>query len=76
MALSSQSAGFVDPDRVYTLPAFYRDSGISKSRAREARLMGHPLPVVAIGRRRFVHGRAGIEWMMQLAKIAVSKAAR
>jgi hypothetical protein len=67
--LSPQTPGFVDPDRIYSQPAWYRDSGISKSRTREAGLMGHRLPTIAIGRRRFVHGKSGIEWMLKLAEI-------
>jgi hypothetical protein len=69
-SLSPQSVGYIDPDRVYSLPAFYRDSGMTKSRVREARLMGHPLPTIAIGRRRLVHGRSGIEWILKLAELS------
>jgi hypothetical protein len=67
---------FVDPDRLYALRGFYEASGISPSRAREARLMGYPLPTVDIGKRKWVQGSAGIEWMLKLAEIMPARMAK
>lgn len=56
------------PDALYPRDAFVRASGISKTRIREARLMGLPLPVVHVGKRQFVRGRDGIDWILALAE--------
>jgi hypothetical protein len=67
--LSQTSAGYIDPSRIYTVQGFYRDSGISKSRAREARLMGHPAPFKSIGRRKYIVGHDGVAWMLKLTEL-------
>ena len=59
----------IDPDFLYTYNGFIRCSGITKSRIREARLQGIPLPSINVGRRIFVPGARAIEFIETLAKL-------
>lgn len=70
-----QPAKYVDPGRLYSYRGFQIDSGISQTRIREARLMGHPLPVLKIGRRSYVRGGEAIEWMEKLAELTAQQKA-
>jgi hypothetical protein len=56
------------PDALYPISAFIRASGVSKTRIREARLMGDPLPTLEYGKRLFVKGDSGIEWILRRAE--------
>jgi hypothetical protein len=66
-AARATDTGPICPDRVYPLSAFIRTSGISKTRLREARLMGLPLPQFSLGKREYVRGHEAIAWMEQLS---------
>lgn len=57
----------IRPDAVYPLDAWTRFTGVSKSRQREARQMGLPLPTFALGKRLYVRGHEGIAWMEELS---------
>ena len=63
------------PRRIYPRDAFVRASGISKSRLREARLMGCPLPVISLGRRQTVRGADAVQWIEQLATLMAEREA-
>ena len=67
----------IRPDTLYPLAAFTRASGVSKTKMREARLMGLPLPVLECGKRLYVRGAEGIAWIERLAeKLAEVEAAK
>jgi len=76
MATSTRTpSSYIAPERLYSLPGFMRCSGIAKYRIREARLQGLKLPVVPVGKRHFVRGADGIEFILKLAELtARSKA--
>ena len=60
---------FIDPHRLYTLHGFQQDAGISPTRIREARRNGVVLPKLKVGRRVFVRGVDGIEYIERLATL-------
>ncbi len=57
------------PFVLYTYSGFIRCSGISKTRIREARLMGHPLATIKVGKRLYVRGSDGIAFVETLATL-------
>ena len=59
------------PERLYPLRAFQEASGIGSTRMREGRLAGIHLPTINVGRRKFVQGESGIEYIKQLATLTV-----
>jgi hypothetical protein len=67
----------IRPDVLYPLQAFIRASGVSKTKMREARLMGLPLPVLELGKRLYVRGAEGIAWIealsVRLAEVETAK---
>jgi hypothetical protein len=58
---------FIDPDRVYSLSRFIRDSGLSQTRIQFAKHDGIDLKMVECGRRKFVRGADGIDFILRLA---------
>lgn len=72
----AESTSALDPRCLYPLSAFIRTSGISKSRLREARLMGHPLPTINVGKRVFVRGSDAIAFVEKLAELSAPTAGR
>lgn len=54
---------FIAPERLYTLRGFYEASGISQTRVREARLHGITLPMLSVGKRKFVRGSDAIAYI-------------
>lgn len=58
---------FIAPERLYTLRGFYEASGISQTRVREARLRGIELPMLSVGKRKFVRGYDAIAYIERLA---------
>ena len=58
---------FIAPERLYTLRGFYEASGISQTRVREARFRGTELPMLCVGRRKFVRGYDAIAYIERLA---------
>lgn len=58
---------FIAPERLYTLRGFYEASGISQTRMREARLRGIELPMLSVGKRKFVRGYDAIAYIEILA---------
>ncbi len=58
---------FIAPERLYTLRGFYEASGISQTRVREARLRGIALPMLTVGKRKFVRGHDAIAYIERLA---------
>lgn len=63
------NTSFLAPERLYTYPGFITSSGISKSRIREARLMGIPLVTMKVGKRLYVRGSDGIAFIETLAAL-------
>ncbi|MEO1497866.1 MAG: hypothetical protein AAFV43_12020 [Planctomycetota bacterium] len=65
----AEETSFIDPNRLYTYVGFIKASGVAKSRIREARLRGIQLETINAGRRKFVPGRCGIEFIERLAAL-------
>ena len=63
---------FIAPERLYTLKGFRAASGISATRIREARKAGILLPMLDVGRRKFVRGADAIAYLERLAKQTAS----
>ena len=60
---------FIDPDCLYALRGFWAASGISPTRIREAKRVGIELPTLEVGKRKFVRGHCGIEFIERLAEL-------
>ena len=59
---------FIAPERLYTLRGFYEASGISQTRMRERHaLRGIELPMLSVGKRKFVRGYDAIAYIEILA---------
>jgi hypothetical protein len=58
---------FIAPERLYTLRGFHEASGISQTRVREAWLRGVELPMLTVGKRKFVRGYDAIAYIERLA---------
>jgi hypothetical protein len=70
-------SSYIAPERLYSLVGFMQCSGVAKSRIREARLRGLVLTVIKTGKRHFVRGADGIEFIEKLAELdAQARAAR
>ena len=65
--VTTASPSFIDSSRLYSLSRFIRDSGISYTRIQNAAREGIELPMVACGKRKFVRGVDGIDFMERLA---------
>jgi hypothetical protein len=78
MATSTRPpTSYIAPERLYTYAGFMQCSGIAKSRIREARLRGLVLQVIKTGKRHFVRGVDGIDFIEKLAELdAQARAAR
>jgi hypothetical protein len=62
----AEETGVILPDALYPLNAFYRVSGVSRARIHEAKREGVELSKKWAGKRAFVHGRDGIEFILKL----------
>ncbi len=69
MTPSSKSTREIAPERFYPLRAFQEASGIAPTRMREARLQGVHLETVDVGKRKFVRGSDGIEYILRLSTL-------
>lgn len=65
--VTTNSPSFIDRDRLYSLSRFIRDSGISYTRIQNAARAGIELTMVACGKRKFVRGVDGIDFIERLA---------
>jgi hypothetical protein len=65
--VTTASPSFIDSSRLYSLARFIRDSGLSYTRIQLAKRDGIELKMVACGRRKFVRGRDGIDFIERLA---------
>ena len=65
--VTTASPSCIDADRLYSLARFIRDSGLSYTRIQLAKRDGIELNMVACGRRKFVRGRDGIDFIERLA---------
>ena len=59
----------IEPKTIYPLTVYEGYSGITPTRRREARLQGVELETVNVGRRKFVMGSAGIDFILRLAAL-------
>jgi hypothetical protein len=59
----------IAPERLYPLRAFQEAAGIAPTRMREARLQGVHLATVNVGKRKFVCGSDGIDYIKRLAQL-------
>jgi hypothetical protein len=65
---TTEKPSFIDPRRLYSLRKFVADSGISLTRIRRASHDGIDLRKVRVGKRVFVRGCDGIEFIERLAE--------
>lgn len=70
-----KAASSVQPDTLYTLQEFFKAAGIGYSTIAKAKQAGVRLDSLKVGRRKYVRGNSGIEFIEQLAAIAAEKAA-
>ena len=70
-AHAAETSGII-PGVLYTYRGFIKDSGISKSRIRDARLQGVQLPTVRVGRRIFIRGTEAITYIERLAELTAA----
>lgn len=68
--------GVIDPHCLYPLVTFYRVSGISRARVRDAKREGIELPKKWCGKRAFVHGRDAIEFVFTLDAMQAAREAQ
>jgi hypothetical protein len=61
------TSGAIQPDTLYSLPEFRRASGLGDTTLRLARRRGDELPTIRVGRRKYVRGLDGIEFIERLA---------
>ena len=71
-AYAAESSAIV-PGVLYTYAGFIRVSGFSKNRIRDCRLQGLPLPTISVGRRLYVEGEKGIEFIKAAAELPSNK---
>ena len=64
-----QDPSYLLPDALYKLRGFWIASGISPTRIREARRRGIELPVLNVGRRKFVRGIDAVQFVEKLAAL-------
>lgn len=81
LLMSRQTAYVADtqpllPDAVYPLEAWIRCSGITRARMRDARQAGIELKIREVGKRRFVFGRDGNDFILRLAELTEAGAAQ
>jgi hypothetical protein len=69
----ADETGVILPDALYPLNAFYRVSGISRARIRDAKREGLELEKKWAGKRAFVHGRDGIEFVFKLHEMQTAQ---
>jgi hypothetical protein len=65
--VSTSTPSFLDPSRLYSLSRFIKDSGISYTRLQFAKRDAIELNLVSCGRRKFVRGADGIDFIERLA---------
>lgn len=66
---SAGNPSYIHPDILYSLPGFIEASGLSYSRIRKAaKDYCVELPSIKVGKRVFVLGGAGIEYILKLAE--------
>jgi len=58
------------PDSLYTLRGFKDAAGIGHSVIRRARNAGISLPTMTVGRRKFIEGKAAIQFLKSVAKLS------
>lgn len=59
----------IAPERMYPLTVFERITGLGPTRRREGRLAGVHLETIDVGRRKFVPGTAGIDYIKRLSEV-------
>lgn len=67
MPETTAQSGIVDPDRIYTLPAFLTTVGWSQGRLRTARKQG--LPVKYLSNKGYVYGRDFIDFILRVGSV-------
>lgn len=60
---------YIAPERLYTLRCFHAASGVSATRIREGRRNGIMLKTLDVGKRKYVRGSDGINYIEQLAQL-------
>jgi hypothetical protein len=63
----------IDPDLLYSLPAFIEAVGISHGRLRDYAKAGFELPTFAVGRRKYIKGATAIEYLELLSAAQAEK---
>ncbi|TWT31166.1 hypothetical protein KOR34_45420 [Posidoniimonas corsicana] len=67
MATQTAERSFIDPARLYTIKGFEVASGVNATRRWHAKQQGIELKTLRVGKRAFVRGADGIEYIERLA---------
>ena len=62
-----QTAKAIDPSKYYPIETFKADAGVGRTTIKRASLAGIELPTEIIGRRKYVDGQRGIEFLKAVA---------
>lgn len=65
--MKASETSYIAPERLYSLRGFQQASGVTATRIHHAKRAGIDLPTLAVGRRKFVRGSDGIEFIEKLA---------
>jgi hypothetical protein len=65
---ASKEPSYIAPERLYSLAGFRAASGVSETRMREARMQGIEIPMLVVGKRKFIRGVDAISFIERLAE--------
>ena len=68
-AVSKKPATYIAPERLYSLAGFQQAAGIASTRMREARLQGITPLTLKVGKRIFIRGVDGIDYIERLSQL-------
>lgn len=67
---TKQKRSFIDPTRLYTLAGFKEATGIDSTRIWRAKKAGITPLTIDVGRRKFVRGSDGIDYIVRLSELS------
>lgn len=62
-----ESPDSLNPAHLYSLHGFYRVTGLNSHHIRAAKKLGLALPAKKIGKRKFIEGHAGADFLIEFA---------
>lgn len=68
--VTTKAPSYIAPERLYSLKGFHAAAGVSPTRMREARRLGVVLPMIEVGRRKFIRGSDAIDYIERLASLS------